>query len=93
MSGGSWDYAYCQIDDVADRLIKEKDPFRVALGKQMQLQAIALKAIEWVDSGDCTYPYEIEPIKKALAFNGDQAVANTAIEMMEDVIKRFKVEE
>jgi PHP family Zn ribbon phosphoesterase len=90
MSGGNWDYAYCQLDEIADRLLLSNDPYRFALGKQMQLTAIALKAIEWVDSGDCCYPDEIEPIKKALAFQGDQAVADAAIEMMEDIIKLFR---
>ena len=52
MSGGSWDYAYCKISEVSDRLRCEKDPLRRALGEKMRQYSEALHDIEWNDSGD-----------------------------------------
>ena len=52
MSGGSWDYVYGTFDEVADRLHREKDPMRRALGRRISLISKALHDIEWNDSGD-----------------------------------------
>jgi len=66
MSGGSWDYLYYDINDVADTLIKDKDPLRKAFGKKMKLIAEAIHDIEWVNSGDYENGEEVEAIKKAM---------------------------
>jgi hypothetical protein len=67
MSGGSWNYLYYEIDDIADTLIQDKDPLRKAFGKKMKYIAQALRDIEWVDSGDYEKGEEVEAIEKALA--------------------------
>jgi len=66
MSGGSYNYAYCKVQDMADSLINQKEPFRQAFGKHLQEVAKAMKAVEWVDSCDCSYPHDLEAIEKVL---------------------------
>jgi len=63
MSGGSWDYFYYNIDEVADRLCDEKSPLRRALGQHMRALSHAMHEIEWVDSGDKSSPDDTEAIK------------------------------
>jgi hypothetical protein len=69
MSGGSWDYAYLRLDEVAERLITS-DPkehlLRVRLGAQLKLMVAALHDIEWVDSGDLGEGDDEPAIKAAL---------------------------
>ena len=67
MSGGSWDYFYGRLEDVASRLQCERDPLRKAFGSHLQKCAKALHDIEWVDSSDCSPGDEVESIKAALA--------------------------
>jgi hypothetical protein len=64
MSGGSWNYLYCKIDDAANNLCSEKSPLRRAFGEHMKLVAKAMHEIEWVDSGDCAHPRDYDAIKK-----------------------------
>jgi hypothetical protein len=53
MSGGSWDYIYSQIDEVADRLLRPGQSLeRRAMGAHVRRLAAAMRAVEWVDSGD-----------------------------------------
>jgi len=52
MSGGSWDYSFTKINDIAERLKDEKSPLRRALGEHLELISDAMKAIEWNDSDD-----------------------------------------
>lgn len=79
MSGGSWDYFFQRVRDVADALEFDKTPYedysylqlsvkqkkaRHKLGKVLRELIAPLKAIEWVDSGDCSEPHGIEEINK-----------------------------
>lgn len=52
MSGGSWNYFYSRMEEVAERLENQKCIHRRLMGKQMGLMAKAMHDIEWVDSGD-----------------------------------------
>lgn len=52
MSGGSWDYFYINVEDVAGRLMRSSKTLRVGLGSHLMDVAKAMKAIEWNDSGD-----------------------------------------
>lgn len=52
MSGGSWEYCYFRIEEIADRLQESTSPLRRAFGEHMQLCAKAMHDIEWSDSGD-----------------------------------------
>ena len=66
MSGGSWDYFYKQLNDVADRLCAEQSPLRRAFGEHLRLCAAALHDIEWVDSGDYGKDDELIGIRRVL---------------------------
>lgn len=67
MSGGSWDYFFYKLQEVADRLICESaNPLRVAFGRHLSKCSKALRAIEWFDSGDNGPDDEIEPIQACL---------------------------
>jgi hypothetical protein len=74
MSGGSWEYAYIQLDELADRLLGERCEYRRALGRKLKPFAAALHDIEWVDSGDGAPGDGIPAIKKALG-EGCEALA------------------
>lgn len=61
MSGGHYDYAYRHVEDFADALTVEdrgsmfdcvSTPLRKAFKKHLANVALAMKAIEWNDSGD-----------------------------------------
>jgi hypothetical protein len=53
MSGGSYDYAYRHVDEMADELSQRRHtPLRRAFAAHMKLVAKAMHAIEWEDSGD-----------------------------------------
>ena len=71
MSGGSWDYAFYKFEDVAVRLTEQKCPSRRALGEHLFKIADAMKAIEWVDSGDTSPPTDTDAIRKV--FENDYA--------------------
>jgi hypothetical protein len=52
MSGGSWNYLYSKVDDMAGTLARSDDPLRRAFGEHLALVAEAMHDIEWVDSCD-----------------------------------------
>ena len=52
MSGGSWNYEFGRVQDLAERLCQEPDIRRRRLGHLLHLVAKALHDIEWVDSAD-----------------------------------------
>lgn len=72
MSGGSWDYVYSRIDDIADRLLCSSTRTsctdeRRALGRVLKLAAAAMHDIEWVDSCDYSDGDEREAIMKVVS--------------------------
>lgn len=53
MSGGSYDYLYCRVEDMADRIVQAGDtPERRRFAEHLRRVANAMHAIEWVDSCD-----------------------------------------
>jgi hypothetical protein len=56
MSGGSWEYLYARVNEAAERLQGDRNLARRAFGRHLLVVAAALKAIEWVDSGDRSAP-------------------------------------
>ena len=52
MSGGSYDYLYHKVEEVADQLDGDRSPLRRAFAEHLHKVAKALHDIEWVDSGD-----------------------------------------
>ena len=69
MSGGSYDYLYAKVDDMASRLCGSKDPMRRAFAKHLELVSKAMYAVEWVDSGDCISGDEHKSINEVLGAN------------------------
>ena len=76
MSGGSYDYFYSKLDDMADR-IQLKNPERKAFVKHLKKVVKALHDIEWVDSCDYGENDEIESIMNCIS---NQNVLQIAIE-------------
>jgi hypothetical protein len=66
VSGGSWDYAYRNFDEVSRRLLCSTSIRRRALGLQIAQIASAVKAVEWVDSSDWAESAEIKAIDAVL---------------------------
>ena len=53
MSGGSYNYAYSRVEDMAyDPRIASGSPLRRAFSRHLLLVAKAMKAVEWMDSCD-----------------------------------------
>lgn len=67
MSGGSLDYAYQRVRDLADAIERHADrPEHRAFAAHLHKVAAAAKALEWVWSGDCGPGDEIELIRAIL---------------------------
>lgn len=81
MSGGSYDYAYSKVDDMADSLLSDKNPLRRAFAKHLKLVAAAMHDIEWVDSADYGTGDDVEAIEKAL---GKDAKSLMLLELIAD---------
>jgi hypothetical protein len=89
MSGGSMDYLYRRLKDVADELQeKSQTPLRRAFGKHLELVSGALHDIEWVDSCDYGGGDEIEAIEKALG----KPSKEMQIEILKDDAKNLILE-
>lgn len=52
MSGGSYDYLFRRVDDMADELERSGDIIRQAFAAHLRLVAKAMHDVEWVDSCD-----------------------------------------
>jgi hypothetical protein len=78
MSGGSYDYAYCKIQDMADSL-RCTTPARKAFKTLLNKVAKACHDIEWVDSGDCSPGDEDKAIRIALGDNGPALILAEAV--------------
>jgi hypothetical protein len=76
MSGGSYDYCYSKIEDMADS-ISPKTPLRKAFKKHLHLVAKACHDIEWVDSGDGAD--EETSMRKVLGENAQLAVLQECV--------------
>lgn len=66
MSGGSMDYAYRHVEGAVDR-IRGNTPERAAFRAHLTLVARAMKAIEWVDSGDTAQGSEVAAIMACIS--------------------------
>lgn len=78
MSGGSWDYVFGHIGDVADalkndttsgdrrplNLTEQQIEARHKLGLLIEAVSTALHAVEWVDSDDWSTPADVEAIDR-----------------------------
>ena len=90
MSGGSWDYFYGRLEEVASRLQCERDPLRKAFGSHLQKCAKALHDIEWVDSQDCSPGDEVNAIKAVLGSDGPGLVLSESRKQAEAALEQLK---
>ncbi len=66
MSGGHFNYAYRDMEDIAMKLCNEPNPMYKAFGRHLHLVAKALHDVEWALSGDYGNEQENEAIEKVL---------------------------
>lgn len=68
MSGGSYDYFYLRVEEMAENIPHKNNPRRVAFKELLKLVAEACHAIEWVDSCDYGAGDENKTIEACLGF-------------------------
>jgi len=79
MSGGSYDYAFRYVDDMADRLSsKTQTPLRRAFAAHMKLVAKAMHDIEWEDR--CDGADDVGSMREAMGQACDSAELSVLIE-------------
>ena len=71
MSGGSYDYAFSHVSDMADAMRKHQTPLRIAFRGLLERVSVAMKAVEWVDSGDCSEPHAEDAIRACFDYHPD----------------------
>ena len=92
MSGGSYDYAYGRIEELASAIRARSNDRtdRRVFASLLDVCAKAARAIEWVDSCDYGPGDETAPIRAALAFNGgnpDAMIKRDAIERVVEILR------
>jgi len=92
MSGGSWDYFYQRLEEVAERLRASNDPLRKAFGTHLNLCATALHDIEWVDSNDFADGAEAKNIKAALGQQGRELILTEIKTAAETALNRLQAD-
>lgn len=90
MSGGSWEYAHEKVRDVAERLLAEDYPPRIALGRALLRFAEALHDIEWEDSGDYGPGRSLPAMEKALGPRAHEFFATEAVAKLRRQIEDAK---
>jgi hypothetical protein len=78
MSGGTYDYAYSKVMDMADEMERQEQqgfspstPLRIAFRGLLERVGTAMKAVEWVDSGDCSEPHAEDAIRACFDYHPD----------------------
>lgn len=88
MSGGSYDHLYYKIEDAAMRLMKPHEPsYRRAFGELIYRCALAMKDVEWVDSGDKS-PGDDEAAIMRCIFPQD--VMGCSLERAQEIMEELK---
>ena len=85
MSGGSYDYLYCKINEAAGQVERygrgrKNEALRTAFAKHLSLIAEAMHRIEWVDSCDNSPGDEDAAIRACLAPGAELDAAREALE-------------
>lgn len=78
MSGGSYDYAYVKVNDMACNL-RLSSPLRRAFRQHLLDTADAMKSVEWADSCDISQDDADAAIKKAMGERWMQATLAEAV--------------
>lgn len=90
MSGGSYEYSYRKVQDMAEQLQGSKNPLRAAFSRHLFLVADAMKDVEWVDSCDCMPGDENEAIQKVLSVTEDLKILPNVIEQIETLGQQLR---
>lgn len=90
MSGGSYNYAYSKIEDLAEN-IQGTTPLRKAFKEHLRLVATACHDIEWVDSCDKSNGDEDAAIRAALGHGADALAMKAALTELLDAIQCVSV--
>lgn len=89
MSGGRYNYLYTRVETMAYDLFNYDDPLRNAFAKHLIDVAAAMKAIEWVDSGDSPEESIIEPVAKALGEDHKKVITKEALEQIKEIERKL----
>lgn len=92
MSGGSYDYAFGKIDDLAENIQNKNNKGRIAFKKLLKLVAKACHDIEWVDSSDMGDGDENEAIMNVFEFltlDGETIIKARAYDDIKEQLKEF----
>lgn len=97
MSGGSYNYAFHHIDDLASEISKtDSDPRRASFVKLLKLVAKACHDIEWVDSCDYGPGDDHKAIDEVFSFLGNDPElikkAHAYDNLKETLLKYFEEE-
>ena len=91
MSGGSLDYIYHKVEDVADSIENRTDePLYRAFADHLRVVSKALHDIEWEFSGDYGSGDAEESIKKVLGDSADKKSIDILKSDAEKLINRIK---
>lgn len=90
MSGGSMDYLYLRVEDVARDLCRSPNLERKAFGARLSLVAKALHDIEWVDSGDYGDDGDREAIRSALGENHASLTREAAVAEVKRILAELE---
>lgn len=84
MSGGSYNYAYSKVREMVDEMCtmerdgySPKTPLRTAFRGLLERVGDAMKAVEWVDSGDCSEPHAEAAIRACFDYRPDALLKDT----------------
>lgn len=87
MSGGSYDYAFRAVRDMAETLeSRTANPLRLAFARHLHLVSQAMHDIEWVDSCDYGKGQEDAAIRAVIA---PDAEVNAALELAETARRKL----
>jgi len=89
MSGGSLDYAFMRVQEIADSVLqKSENAHHRAFGKHLSKISKALKDLEWVLSGDSAEGEEIEAINNVLPLSCElESVVEDAKVVLSDLTR------
>ena len=95
MSGGSYDYLYGRVRDMAGEIRDQHtNPLRRAFAEHLRLVADAMHDIEWVDSSDYGPGDEDAAIRKVLSGGAELEaaikMAEQAREMIDQALTRAR---
>ena len=91
MSGGSLDYIYYKVDEVADSIDRRtENPLYRAFAEHLRMVSSALHDVEWEFSGDYGEGDAEEMVKKVLGDSADKKAMDILKSDAEELIKRIE---